>query len=251
MNIHTLTFDEASQNLHQSYHPTLRRIFESFLQPHESVLKAAECSRPDRQEDNVGNITFLNSSHSCFVIVTNYRWFRAGMSVWAGPAINEYITYWKSGSRLASWLGDGPFVTHGWATPPSRLPSEKELGKKSLTEFTGEYIHEVRLEALTDISSKREYVTQYNGEELRFVELLFGIEWITFKSNDGESIYALIQLAKSHNGEIPLEQASSTPMDLIKGDLVRELEKLGDMKEHGLLSDDEFLAAKRKLLDLA
>ena len=49
--------------------------------------------------------------------------------------------------------------------------------------------------------------------------------------------------SKPPSGPVPSSVEASGPFDL-----TAELQKLGSMKERGLLSDDEFTAAKRKLL---
>ena len=190
MQLQALAYDQACRNIHGSYHPTLGKIFDSVIQPNEFVFMAAECS-----------LSWLLPPW--FVVLTSYRWIRAGLTQWTGPVLNEQVEYMKSGSRLSSWLGEGPVESRRWITPPKRLPTEKEMGKKRFAEYVGEHIHEARLQEMVDITSKREYVVTHRGNELRFIELVFGDLWVTFKSRDGEIVYSLLQLAKRNRGEIP------------------------------------------------
>ncbi len=48
----------------------------------------------------------------------------------------------------------------------------------------------------------------------------------------------------------PPQQQYDAPVDQGGGGLAAELERLGDLRTQGLLSDDEFNAAKAKLLDM-
>jgi len=65
---------------------------------------------------------------------------------------------------------------------------------------------------------------------------------MAFDAKDGQTIYSLIQTAVQHGGRI---QSKSTSDEVIS-----QLERLAALHKNGDLTDDEFKAAKAKLLGL-
>lgn len=245
MNGCPLTIEQCCLNIRETYHPLLRSIFQYTIQPSERVLLAAEASRPNQWIDEHGNSRSTDAIFSCLIVVSNYRWLRGQLQGWTGTP--DRITYMKQGSRIDSWMGDGPVIKHEWVTPPKFLPSNRELGKRTLRERTQESVHEVPLISLPEITAKHEYSVTHKGQSFEIVEIVFENSWVAFKRKDGEQVYSLLQLAKQHGGQIPLKPISKKISDS-QSDLIDALEKLKNLREQGFLTDAEFQEAKAQLL---
>lgn len=189
---------ECLSNVHENYRPTVEWIFDEILQGNEPVYIAAEASRPQLHR-NVG--TYY--SDSCLIVVTSYRWLRAGVD--CGPGSNDYITYYKELMALRAWPLPDKTIPHEWVTPPRLIPKKKYTGRTKLYENIAPYFTEMLLQSLDHISRKSNFSVEHKGKSYDLIELRFDRGWITFKRDDGERIYSLRQLAQQNNGRIPLQ----------------------------------------------
>jgi hypothetical protein len=90
-----------------------------------------------------------------------------------------------------------------------------------------------------------------DGKQFKLIELInLNIKAETartaFSYEDGQRLYSMLQLAMANGGRIPID---ATP-ERGTGDAVSTLERLTALWKTGGLTDEEFRAAKRKLLGM-
>jgi hypothetical protein len=241
-----MTEEQILKNIHSSYHPTFKRIQQTHIQPNEEIFAAADASHTSKYQEDYGKRKISRVSFSCLIIVTSHRWIRSGMS-WRGMA--DSITYRKIGSRLGSWLSDEVYYEHKWVFPPKRLPTEKQMGRKSFSERVGEYIREVQLSELEAVRNRNDYSVLYKGQQIALVEVTFQSTWVAFKAKDGELVYNLLQLAAQNNGCILSEGdlATRASDQLVQENSVQKLKQIKEMLKAGLITEADYEAKKTEI----
>jgi hypothetical protein len=241
--------DRASifKKVPEVYHPTLTKILDDMIQRQELIYVATSCSRTSHYKE-YGKIK--SSSYNCFIIVTEYRWIRAGWSLY--DSISNGTTYYRDGSRFGALVDGTHFYEHKWVSLPKNLPSKRELGRRTLAEYVREYILEYTLKDFRDVRSRKNYTIVHGGVQLELMEIAFDEEiWYAFEKDQGELIYSLLQLAQQNDGHIPANNSRLTQQTQSSSEgtsLLIELERLARLYEAGHLTEEEFRVAKKKLL---
>lgn len=234
--------EDALSNVHQSYHPTIEWVYHEILQEGESVFLAAEASRP--VEDRRGNLV-KDTTHPCLIVITSYRWLRA--SFHPGPAFNKFITYHRHVIKLGSWPRKDETFAHQWVTPPKSPPKNKTQKYENIADA----FIELPLQSMADVKRKTAFAQVHKGEMFNLTEIMFNTIWVTFKSEDGEKAYSLLQIAKQNNGKIPIPVSNQDSSSSTTGNtLIDELERLSNLKAQGMLTENEFQEAKKRLLGI-
>jgi len=241
--IEPMNREELFENVSEIHQPVLQRILDEMIQPAEIPYIAAYGVRikPTKTVDKGFS---SHQSDRCMVLVTSWRWIVGGL-FYSGGA--KEIAYYKSGSRFASMFGDSFFV-HYWLTPPTLLPSREEYFAKEWRERRNEFVYETNLADLPEIRTRKSFIISHDEQEFDIVELAFESLWFAFRAVDGDKIYSLIQLSRQNGGKIT-PSTESIGRNTGKS-LVDELERLSNLRAKSLITEDEFQAAKRKLLGM-
>lgn len=236
-----LSKEDAINNLAPSYHYTFRRLFDTHIQPDEVIYLAANASviserTHDDQKERV--------SHACFVVITNCRWFSAGMS-WMNSG---GVVYRKAGEHPAAIPLLDKFFKHKWVFPPSELPRPGSLlylwTKQPLHERIGEFIYIQSLRDLPDVRSKDYFSITHKGQEIKLIEIGYNETWWTFEEEDGNLAYELLRISAQSNGDIPNDRNLDSSMS----DPVKRMQQLKELLDLGLLSKEEHEAKRQEIM---
>lgn len=237
---------DSLANVHERYHPTLEWLYSEILQENEPVFIAAEASIP--RADETGKIHLTGGgpgkSEPWLIVMTEYRWLMAGWQYGGG-----YIKYGEHILGLGT-LRDRVFNKE-WVLPPNRSSGINRLGRKREYQNVAYYYRETSLESVPQVISKKGFAKVHKGNTHNLVEIRFHDRWswVTFRTEDGERVYSLLQLVRQNNGRITLPELPSGPT-VSRVAFIDELERLGQLRVQGLLTDDEFQQAKKRLLEL-
>lgn len=206
-------------NLESVYHEEFKELYRSYIKVSEEVLGVANCSH----DHSVG-----------YFVVTTLR----------GIVVGYQDTAWFGGRPKIRYAHkDVPGHTTSamnfdWLPPPVSPLKNGEKEHRNINQIL--HTDLIRLE-------KNLYSVQYKGQRVQLVELMFfgKAGWslgspCVFQQPEGEEIYNL--LLKCLRGEITLSKPQ------VNEKLISELERLSKLYQDGLLSSDQFEAAKNRLI---
>jgi hypothetical protein len=230
-----LTQEQALGKLSDIFHDSFRRFRTTALEPDEEIFAVADCSCRGFFDHGSGG--FFG-----FLAVTSYRVFQV---LFEAHPRRPRVRYYKEGEGFFySIVSDERLI--GAPSNMSLLPSEVDSRQTQ----------DAYMSTMEDLIMAA-YSGNLEGETLRSVELDFrgsGVGpdgwpgsvglWRTLLGvRDGQAIYNLIHEAMSQgSGRIQAE--------ISKEEALHRLERIAALYQDGMLTDEEFKAAKARLLGL-
>jgi hypothetical protein len=230
-----LTQEEALGKLGAVFHDAFRRLRTSELESGEEIFAVADCS-------SRGFFDHVSGGFFGFFVVTSYRIIQV---LFEAHPRRPRVRYYRE--------GQGFFY--------SVLPDETVIGGAASTpllsgEAESQQIQDAYMSTIEDVEMAA-YSGNLEGLTFRSVELDFkggGVGpdgwpgsvglWRTILGvREGQAIYNLIHDAISQN-------AGRIQAEISKEEALHRLERLAQLYRDGLLTDEEFTAAKARLLGL-
>lgn len=238
--------EQIKANLPPVYHFLYDKVRNEYIQPDEKIFIGAYCCRSEWNSPDTSKFLPLSavSTISGVVFISSYRYFRTGYRYNRGAFIKgdvvggRVVAYRKRGREWLN-LDSDLFARWVWILPLA----EPEKGAE-------EFVTEMPLSSLSEIRGRQEYTVDDRGQRFDIVEIEFeGGVWLAFSKADGNRVYELLQAAKKNNGKmISSDTVSRTEMASRKPGLAEQLTKLASLYREGVLTKEEFEAAKGKLL---
>jgi hypothetical protein len=230
-----LTEEQALNKLTDIFHDSFRAFRKSEIESDEDIFAVADCSCR-------GFFDNVSGGFFGFFVVTSYRLIQV---LYEAHPRRPRVRYYKEGEGFFySVLADETSI--GALSNPSLLPSEV-----ATEQIQDAYTSTVEALDMTAYSGNVE------GETFRSVELDFkggGVGpdgwpgsvglWRTILAvKDGQAIHNLIHEAITQTG-------GRIHTEISKEETLQRLERLASLYQNGMLTDEEFRAAKARLLGL-
>jgi hypothetical protein len=244
---------EAIEKSPAIYKLSLEYIY-SILLPNETVIFVGKATHHEKYDMGSTNpITYVYKEDircrntPSLVIITNKRWIRKWTSWSLGDLDNPILFSDKISKQnfINTWKEH-----YRWSEPLNEMPSEKNFERKGITtqEWAESNIKFVSLENIY-VENKYYCFSNKNGIKKKYMRLVVNDTDYTFEPEDGNSVFSLIQLAASNNGNIILNDGKKFDITGNDDDVLSKLERLAILKKQGFITDEEFSAQKKKLLN--
>ena len=234
------------------YKLSLKYIYESLL-PKEKVLFVSQATEHEVKVEEYWSdfwrqwkekVTYSNTPS--LVIITNERWIRK----W---------TYWQPDEHSQPVLFTDKNAKQGfirsmktgyrWAEPFDDVPHDKHYERegKTLQEWANSNIRFLPLKEI-EVGEKSFWFSNQNDVKKKYVRIEITDTDYTFKHDDGEKLFALLQLAATNNGRINLGMIDKKASLSHGEEIAQRLKAAQELFESKIITESEYQKKREQIL---